>query len=260
VPSEDSEKDFNSGERYLPPLYARVFVIIPSGTYDDCFVLCSGFSTIDSTQPFMEDEKEKIRERIAPNGWHTIEDLTTGTYETISPDKKTSLLLDYGTEDSPKEKPELHLNLFDEIKADVVSDEKAFLSLFDEVSVEHQKGDNIKINAYDTEIIVKQGDVQVKTTKKTITTEDIDIKSTAPIGLNDGLFSTGLDPYFNSETAALEALRNAALAASAQLSVLDGFSGGAGTITALGTAIVTFCNAMKTADGTAQQSIAKVAK
>jgi hypothetical protein len=128
------------------------------------------------------------------------------------------------------------------------------------VSIEHKKGDSVKVNVYDTEITVKNGDVQVKTTKKTITAQAMDIKSTAPIGLNDGLFSTGLNPYLTAETTASGALQTAAAAAAAQLAILDGLSGGAGTVTSLGAAIVAFCQALVAADAAAQTAIAKAVK
>jgi hypothetical protein len=262
ISGEDADTDYNSGERDLPPEHARVFVMMPARTYDDCFIMpFSGFSTISRPAPYMEGDKERIKERITPSGWHITDDHGTGSHKAVSPDEKTSLEIDYGTEKEPKEDaPELHLSLFDEIKVDVAADDSAALSVFDEVEIAHKKGDSVKIRAYDTEITVKNGDVQVKTTKKTITTQDIDIKSTAPIGLNDGLYSTGLNPYLTAEASALQALQTAASNAAVQLGVLDGFSGAAGTIVGLGTAIVVFCQALTTADGAAQAAIAKVAK
>jgi len=87
-----------------------------------------------------------------------------------------------------------------------------------------------------------------------------DIKSTAPVGINDGLYSTGLSPYLTSETAAHTSLTAAASAAAAQLSILDAISGGAGTIIGLGAAIAAFCGAMLAADTAAHTSIAKAVK
>jgi hypothetical protein len=221
----------------------------------------SGFSTIDQPKPYMEDDKEKIKERITPSGWHITDDYVTGSHKAVSPDEKTSLEIDYGTEEEPKEKnPELHLDIFDEIKADIVADADVNLSVFDEVKIKHKKGDSVKVIAYDTEITIKNGDVQIKTIKQTTTTQDIDIKSVAPIGLNGGLFLTGLNPYLTAETSALQALQTAAESAALQLGVLDGFSGAAGTIVGLGKAIVAFCNALVAADGAAQTALAKVAK
>jgi hypothetical protein len=58
----------------------------------------------------------------------------------------------------------------------------------------------------------------------------------------------------------MTALTSAATAANAQLGMLDGMSGGAGTISGLGTAIIAFCAAMAAGDSAAQASIAKAVK
>jgi hypothetical protein len=337
VPLQDSGKDYNSGERDLPPVYSRVFVMMPSGTFYDCFVLCSGFSTIDQTKPYMEDDKEQVKERFTPNRWHFINNRVSGSQEIISPDEKTRLKLDYGTEKELLDPPELHaqlfhgddpgleldivsgktvdMNIFDDLKLthnteektvdinlfkdtiihhkkdDVIKashfDELAYehkkndsvkLSIFDEMSVEHKKGSSVKlavfnevsvehtkgigvkIIAYDTEINVKPGTLQINTTKETITTQDIDILSVAPIGLNLGLYKTGLGPYLTAEMAALTALWAAASQAAPQLAILDALSGGTGFITGLGAAIVTYCATMVAADIAANTAIALVAK
>jgi hypothetical protein len=92
------------------------------------------------------------------------------------------------------------------------------------------------------------------------TSANTDIKSTAPVGINDGLYATGLSPYLTAETAALTALTAAASAASGQLGALDGLSGGGGTVAALGAAIAAFCAAMQAADASAHSSIALAVK
>ena len=126
IPGQDVEKDYNSGERNLPPIAARVFIMMPSFTYGDCFVApFSGFNTIDknASAPFMEDDREKIKERITPSGWHVTDDYVTGSHKAVSPDGKTSLEIDYGNEEEPKEEnPELHFVLFDNIELSVNQD------------------------------------------------------------------------------------------------------------------------------------------
>jgi hypothetical protein len=166
-----SEKDYTTGERDLPPPNARVFVMMPTGTFDDCFVLCSGFSPVEKNDnvPFSDDDTEKIRERVKQGGWHTIYDCLTGTYEAISPDGKTGVKIDYGTENEAKEKPKLHLKLFKKTTLDVIDEESANLSVFDgEFKIEHKKGDNAKITVFDTELIIKSGEVTLKPKKTTI--------------------------------------------------------------------------------------------
>jgi hypothetical protein len=170
VPGQDADKDFNSGERDLPPIHARVFVMMPTGTYDDCFVLCSGFAATDQTKPYMEAGREKIKERFTPGRWHEINDYASGSREIISPDEKTRLKIDYGTEDEALDPPELHARLFqgDEpgVKLDVVSGKKLDLNIFDEFKAAHNTEDEtIDIGLFeDTEIHHKKGDgITVKT-------------------------------------------------------------------------------------------------
>jgi hypothetical protein len=98
------------------------------------------------------------------------------------------------------------------------------------------------------------------TGKAKYTSADTDIVSTAPVGINDGLYKTGLQPYLNAETAALTALQTAAASANPQLAILDALSGGTGFITGLGAAIVAFCTAMQSADAAAHMSISKAVK
>jgi hypothetical protein len=173
-----SGKDYTTGERNLPPPNARVFIMMPTGTFDDCFVLCSGFSPVEKNDnaPFSDDETEQIRERIKQGGWHTLYDCVTGSYETLSPDEKTSVKIDYGTGEEAKEKPELHLKLFEKTTLDIIDEDSANLSVFDgEVKVEHKKGDSAKITVFDTELIIKKGEVSLKPKKTTI---DVDGNAT----------------------------------------------------------------------------------
>jgi len=169
---EDAEtkKDYNSGERDLPPVHASVYLIMPSATYNDCFITpFSGFSAIDQTAPYMDDEKEKIKERITPSGWHITDDHVTGSHKSVSPDEKTSLEIDYGNEEEPKEEnPELRLNLFDNIKAEIVAEDNVSISVFDEVTIDHVKEDSCTIKVFDTEIVIKQGEVSIKPKETTI--------------------------------------------------------------------------------------------
>ena len=185
ISGEDAGKDYNSGERNLPPVHARVFIMMPSFTYHDCFVApFSGFSTIDQPAPYMEDDREKIKEKITPSGWHVTDDYVTGRHKAVSPDKKTSLEIDYGAEQEPKEDdPELHLKLFDNITIDVTADEKIEIGVFDtdyaselvkgesytvnifdgEHASEHIKGKSYSANIFDANIRITQGEVAIKT-------------------------------------------------------------------------------------------------
>jgi hypothetical protein len=167
-----SGDEYTSGERDLPPIGAWVFVLMPyNTTYDGCFVLCSGFVANDKPQKetFMEEDKEKSRKRITPGNWKELYDCATGTRETVSPDGKTSLKIDYGTAAETKDKPELHLVLFERTTLDFIAEDNAKLSLFDgDIVVEHKAGDNVKLTIFDTELTIKVGEVSIKPKKSTI--------------------------------------------------------------------------------------------
>ncbi|MDR1218662.1 MAG: hypothetical protein LBK73_03520 [Treponema sp.] len=190
-----SGKGCTTGERDLPPPNARVFIMMPTGTFDDCFVLCSGFSPVEKNDnaPFSDGETEKIRERIKQGGWHTIYDCAAGSYEAISPDEKTCIKIDYGDGEEEKEHPELRLKLFDKTTLDIIDEESANLSVFDgEVKVEHKKGDNAKITVFDTEFSIKQGEVTMRPKKTTV---EVD---------GDLSFKTNGEGKFMAETGSLE--------------------------------------------------------
>jgi hypothetical protein len=69
----------------------------------------------------------------------------------------------YGTGEETKEHPELHLKLFEKTTLDVIDEDSATLSVFDgEVKVEHKNGDSAKITIFDTELIIKKGEVTLK--------------------------------------------------------------------------------------------------
>ena len=145
--------EYVSGERNLPPQDSRVFIMMPSGTIDSAFVLCSGFSIyetphIDAFMAKDDSEKEKkdpVRQRVLPGNWKTEYNHNNGTAKVVSPDEKTSFLLDYEPDD-----PELHMSLFDETKIDAVS------------------GKDMKITCFDTVITIKDGEITIDVPKSAI--------------------------------------------------------------------------------------------
>jgi len=176
VSGDDAEKEWNSGERNLPPVNARVFVLMPNLTYDGCFVMpFSGFSTIEQTAPFLSEGMERVGERITPSGWHVTQDQVTGSYRAVSPDKKTVIDIDYGTEAEPKENHELHLCVFDDVRVDVTAGEKATVKIFDtEIVI---KPGAVVLRSKDTTIEVA-GNAVLKTTGNTAVeaTGNVDVK------------------------------------------------------------------------------------
>jgi hypothetical protein len=171
----DVDLDYNTGERDLPPVESRVFVLMPSQTFDDCFVLpISSFNTVDAnaSSPFLGEGIEKIKERITPSKWHVTDNYVTGSHMSVSPDKKTSLEIDYGTEDEPKEDdPELHLKIFDDVKVDILADDSMTVSVFDEMTISHKKDDSYTVKIFDTEMVIKKGEVFLKPKDTTIEVE-----------------------------------------------------------------------------------------
>jgi hypothetical protein len=124
--------DFVSGERNLPPVNARIFVLMPTGNFDNCFVLCSGFSLFDPQQresitaPSAIGDDISVRKTVMPGNWTKEYTDETGTLSILSPDKKTSLLLDYR-----EDEPQLHISIFEKVKLDVVSEDSVKVSIFD---------------------------------------------------------------------------------------------------------------------------------
>ena len=164
---EDEERGFNTGERDLPPVKSRVFVFMPTFTFADCFVApFSGFNNIDKniSDPFLAEDQEDIKDRITPNGWRVTNDYITGSHKSVSPDEKTSFEIDYGTEDEPKkDNPELHLNIFDNIKADIIAEKNINISAFEQVSLEHDaENKKCTIKVFDTELVIEEGKVTLK--------------------------------------------------------------------------------------------------
>ena len=145
VSGRESGRDWNSGERDLPPVHARVFVLMPSLSFDDCFALpFSGFSTIDQTAPFLARGEEGSRERITPSGWRVTDDRVNGSYGAVSPDGKTHVEIDYGSPAEPKDNPKFRLSVFDDVKVNVTAGNKATVRIFD------------------TEIVIQRGKVLLK--------------------------------------------------------------------------------------------------
>lgn len=149
ISGQDVDKEYNAGERNLPPVQSRVFIMMPTGTYADCFIApFSGFSTIDRTEPYMEQDREEIKERITPSGWHITDDHVSGRHQGVSPDKKTKFLIDYGTWKESKEPHELHIEVFHGegpgMKLDFISGEKIYFEAFGELEITHTKGESIE--------------------------------------------------------------------------------------------------------------------
>jgi hypothetical protein len=79
---------YTSGSRNLPPEGARVFIMMPTGTMDGAFVLCSAPTVLDQKhrEAFMQEGRETERLQVLPGGWRKTYDYTTGNYSISSSD------------------------------------------------------------------------------------------------------------------------------------------------------------------------------
>lgn len=81
--------DTGTGERNLPPVGSRVFVLTPCGSLQGAFVLCSGFAKGDAGEKDGFRAKEEsgeedccaVRKCVRPDGWTVEKDERTGTLQ-----------------------------------------------------------------------------------------------------------------------------------------------------------------------------------
>jgi hypothetical protein len=230
----DKDKGYLSGRRKMPPIDTYVLCFMPNGEYSSAVVIKSGFSDDPRHGAFKEDSEDakETEKDIENSGWQYTEDMRTGTRVLQNKPEDPTIKIEVNQEEAGKEKVTvtIHENIF---------------------TVDSENG------------IIVETDKDIKqTVKGNITSEssDTDIKSKAPIGLNDGLYRTGLNPYLTAETAAVNVLKTAAQNAAPQLAIVDALSGGTGMVIGLGAAIVAFCESMSTADEAAHKAIAKAVK
>jgi phage baseplate assembly protein gpV len=57
---------------------------------------------------------------------------------------------------------------FDELSIEHIKEDSVKLSVFGELSLEHVKGDSCTVKVFDTELVIKAGEVSIKTKKTTI--------------------------------------------------------------------------------------------
>lgn len=90
-PSSD-ERKYITGSRNLPPVGARVFVLMPTHTIAGAFILCSGFAAgeVNTHELYAKEEDKKtfntVQEKITQGGWREKEDYTTGNRSIESKD------------------------------------------------------------------------------------------------------------------------------------------------------------------------------
>jgi len=192
---QDVDKNFNSGMRDLPPVGSRVFLMMPSFSFDDCFVApFSCFNSVDKNVsfPFLEKGQENRKEQITPSGWSEVNNYATGTYSRNSPDGRYHISVDYGTEKNPKENIEVYLNVCNELV------------------IEHFEGDKCKVKIFDTEIVIREGSVTLKPKDTTIEVDgDAILKASGNISIE----AEGNAEVKTSGNVAIEATGNAEVSA-----------------------------------------------
>jgi hypothetical protein len=112
---EYKDVGYVSGARNLPPEHARVFLLMPTGSFESAFVLCSGLSRYEKAheKAFMaasdseRTEKNTVRETCLPGKWKSRYDYQTGAYHLASPSEKIHL-----TVHDDNEKQEAALSAF----------------------------------------------------------------------------------------------------------------------------------------------------
>lgn len=141
-----------SGERHLPPAGTYVFCLMPTGRYEESFVLCSAFMKSETFHEyFKQKDKESEWEKIENSGWRYTTDYESGTKKitnTPNPDDAT-ITLELNQEKDGDEKVVLtiHGNVFTVTKDGVekTSDGKETDSIDGDYSLE--VGGNIKAKA-----------------------------------------------------------------------------------------------------------------
>ena len=104
-----------TGERNLPPVGTYVYCVMPNGTYDDCFVLCSMFSTASIHKDYMADDEDTANTRLCQEngGWLKTTDIRTGTkvIKNKPEDETIKIEIDQESEGEEKATITIHRNV-----------------------------------------------------------------------------------------------------------------------------------------------------
>ena len=204
--------DYLTGSRNLPPLNARVFVLMPTGTYEEAFVLCSGLSMYEKEHKnkFMansdseEYDKRKIREIVKQGNWKSKYNYNNGSYEIISPDEKTSFKTDYEDKDNPS----ISVKIFEDITCDIKNNEEAIFKFTDKIKTEIKADKKVSVEAFGSSIeIDKDGNIKVtgKKDNKIEIQGDINLKANSKVNIDGSIIN--LNGSTNSSVKAEELQR-----------------------------------------------------
>lgn len=188
--------DYLAGSRNLPPLNARVFVLMPTGTYEGAFVLCSGLSMYEKEHKnkFMansdseEYDKRKTREIVKQGNWKSKYNYNNGSYEIISPDEKTSFKIDYEDKDNPN----ISVKIFEDITFNIKNNKEAIFSFTDKIKTEIKADEKVCTEAFGSKIeIDKDGNIKVtgKKDNKIEIQGDINLKANSKVNIDGSVIN-----------------------------------------------------------------------
>ena len=98
---EFKDKNYVAGARNLPPINARVFVLMPTGTYEGAFVLCSGLSSYEDAhkRAFMAKDESELhdknnrRKTVTVGNWEISYNYQNGSCEIQSPSRADGVVI-----------------------------------------------------------------------------------------------------------------------------------------------------------------------
>lgn len=110
---------FTSGERFLPPVGASVFVLTPTKTLTGAFVLCSGYpagekslKAIFAQNTQEEDIKKNQYERITQGGWDIKENYEDGNISLSSNDGNIVIQINPAKNDNLKQEQTVSITAY----------------------------------------------------------------------------------------------------------------------------------------------------
>jgi hypothetical protein len=150
-----------TGERYLPPVGTYVFCLMPTGNYEESFVLCSLFSDASIHKDYMEkgDDAANIKKTVENGGWNETTDFRTGTKSIKNKTEDETISIDIDQEDEGKE--EVKVTIHGTVVT--VNKDGAEISTDGTIKISSEKEGTLKFKGNLT--VTSDGDVELSSTK-----------------------------------------------------------------------------------------------